>query len=106
MATAIVDPSAGNNFTAMPYTGHVAADFFMGVDGSYTNRFNRLAYPYSNWEIAAFFQDDFKVNDRLTLNLGLRYEYINPVQVTDHTMVGFDLANHKVALAGCGKMGV
>jgi len=97
-ATAIIDPSAGNDFTALPHTGHVAADFFMGVDGSYTNRFNRLAYPYSNWETAAFFQDDFKVNDRLTLNLGLRYEFINPVQVTDHSLVGFSLADHKVVL--------
>jgi hypothetical protein len=97
-ATAIVDPTAGNSFTAKPYTGHIAASFFLGVDGTYTNRFNRQSYPYSNWETAGFFQDDFKVNDRLILNLGLRYTYINPIQVTDHSLVGFDLTKHKVVL--------
>ena len=97
-ATALQDPTSGNTFTAAPYTGSTAADFFMGVDGTYSNRFNRSVYPYSNWEMSAFFQDDFKVNQRLTLNLGMRYEYINPTQVTDHSLIGFDLANKKVVL--------
>jgi hypothetical protein len=97
-ATSIIDPSAGNLFTPLPYSGHTAANFFLGMDGTYVNRFNRSAYPYSNWETSAFFQDDFKVTDRLTLNLGLRYEFINPVQVSDHSLVGFDVANDKVVL--------
>ncbi len=97
-ATALEDPTAGNTFTAAAFTGSTPADFFLGVDGTYTNRFNRSGYPYSNWELSAFFQDDFKVNARLTLNLGLRYEYINPAQVTDHSLIGFDPAADKVVL--------
>src|SRR5450432_104019 len=97
-ATSLQDPSAGNTYTAAPVTGSTAADFFLGMNGNYTNRFNRGVYPYTNWETAAYFQDDFRVTPRLTLNLGMRYEYINPVQVTDHSLVGFDMANKKVVL--------
>jgi hypothetical protein len=32
-----------------------------------------------SWELAEFFQDDIRVNNRLTLNLGLRYDTISPV---------------------------
>lgn len=108
-ATALENPGAGNIYTSTPFTGSAEADFFMGADGSYVNRFNRSFYPYSNWETASYIQDNFKVSPRLTLNLGLRYEYVNPLQVTDHSMVGFDVKNKAVvlgtSLANLEKMG-
>jgi carboxypeptidase family protein len=68
---------AGNFQFRGNVTGHAIADFLLGrMDsfdqgtGEYKN--NRATYA------AMFVQDDFKVNSRLTLNLGMRYEPTPP----------------------------
>ncbi len=55
--------------------GDAYADFLLGYPSAVTR-----AYPANNFGGQQtyeqfFFQDDVRVNDRLTLNLGLRYEY-------------------------------
>jgi hypothetical protein len=45
---------------------------------------------YSNGQYAAFFQDDWRVTPRLTLNLGLRYELISVVKERDGLEGNFD----------------
>jgi carboxypeptidase family protein len=57
------------------YTGHPFADFLIGLPRSVVR-----AYPADTFGGDAnyshfYFQDDLKVNNRLSLNLGLRYEY-------------------------------
>lgn len=41
----------------------------------------------TQWLYAGFFQDDWRVTPRLTLNLGLRYEYTTPIR-EDHNLLG------------------
>lgn len=41
-------------------------------------------------DIAGYFQDDWKVTRRLTLNLGLRYDYIGPLTDTKDRVGNFD----------------
>jgi hypothetical protein len=55
------------------------------VIGSGTNSLHNRANDFS-----AFFQDDWKATPRLTLNLGLRYDYFGPTTETDGHFVGFD----------------
>jgi hypothetical protein len=41
-------------------------------------------------DIGAYFQDDWKITRRLTLNLGLRYDYISPLTDTKDRVGNFD----------------
>jgi hypothetical protein len=71
-------------------TGNPFEDFLDGLTGlsaigSGTNSLHNRANDFS-----AFFQDDWKVTPRLTLNLGLRYDYFGPTTETHGHFVGFD----------------
>ena len=49
---------------------------------------------------SVFVQDDFKVNDRLTLNLGLRYEYVSPLVDVHDQQSNFDYQTGQIVVAG------
>ncbi|MBM3762353.1 MAG: hypothetical protein FJW36_19150 [Acidobacteria bacterium] len=60
--------------------GDSFASFLLGLPGG--GGTNRSFYPlfpfYQNWYHAFFFQDDYRVSRKLTLNLGLRYDINMP----------------------------
>ncbi len=68
------------------------ADFLLGMpptSASYVLK-TRPPMDVHNWEQGYFAQDDWKVNSRLTLNLGLRYDLITPFIEKNDILVNFD----------------
>ena len=61
------------------WTNHPTADFLLGLPNSTTRQVGvPLSYLFST-NYGFFAQDDFKVNSRFTVNLGLRYELPRPM---------------------------
>jgi hypothetical protein len=91
-----------NNFTNDPASNLGGSGMATLLTG-YVNSGGRgaLLEPYyqSNNEIAFFFQDDFKVNQRLTLNLGVRYEIYTPDIEDRDRLVNVDRVGLKLVYA-------
>lgn len=56
------------------FTGYEASEIVAGFPDYEIGQFNGL-YETHSWETGYFAQDDWRVNNRLTLNLGIRYDY-------------------------------
>jgi Carboxypeptidase regulatory-like domain/TonB dependent receptor len=67
-------------------------DFLLGMPGTTVSTVSdpRPAMDVHNWESGFFFQDTWKLTQRLTLNLGLRYELITPFIDANDLIANFD----------------
>lgn len=69
-------------------SGDPWASFLLGYPDSGATNYSAWRRTRSN-HISFFFQDDWKVNRRLTLNLGVRYEYDQPPTERDRRLSRF-----------------
>jgi hypothetical protein len=97
LATSLYDPTSGSAYGPTPFTGHNAANLHLGI-ATYQARFYRRFFRLLTGETSAYFQDNFKVNSRLTLNLGLRYEFNHPAKERDRSLVGFNPKTKAIVL--------
>jgi outer membrane receptor protein involved in Fe transport len=84
-----VAPTRGNLRFQNTFTGHAFADFLLG----YPNRAELTNVFVVNQELRSqsfFVQDDWKPTDHLTVNLGLRYDFMTPPTEKDNRMANFD----------------
>jgi hypothetical protein len=79
------------------------ADFMFGARSQYefanllvVNMRRRLQYAY--------LQDDFKLNQRLTLNLGLRYEFATPYYEAQNRLSNYDPVTNSIIQAKDGSL--
>ena len=61
-----------------------------------------LSEPWTHLQnrVGLFAQDDFKVTNNLTLNVGMRWEYTSPLVEVDDRQTNFDLATGRQLFAG------
>jgi Carboxypeptidase regulatory-like domain/TonB-dependent Receptor Plug Domain len=82
-------------------TSYNLADFLFGLP-SQVQLANWLVGNYRQRLYFLYAQDDFRVNSKLTLNLGLRWEYASPRWERDNVLSNFDPATNSMVPAKDG----
>jgi hypothetical protein len=88
-------PGQGNS-------GHPMASFLLGLPQTSSLETLRPIFGYRYTNFAWFAQDDWRVNSRLTLNLGMRYEIETPLVEVNNLQSTFDPARQAFVFAGQG----
>jgi len=79
------------NGQPVPATGFDFADFLLGLPQQTSAQFGGAEYFRGNyWDLYA--QDEWKMRANLTLNLGVRYEYVSPLTEISNLLVNLDLS--------------
>jgi hypothetical protein len=81
-------------------TGFDFADFLLGLPQQTSAQFGQNNYHFrgNSWDLYA--QDEWKIRSNLTLNLGVRYEYVSPYTEINNRIVNLDLSPGVLSLSG------
>jgi hypothetical protein len=84
-------------------TTYNLADFLFGLP-SQVQLANYLITNYRQHQYFLYAQDDYRVNSKLTLNLGLRWEFATPRWERDNVLTNFDPATNSLVRATNGSL--
>ncbi|MBL8215428.1 MAG: TonB-dependent receptor, partial [Bryobacterales bacterium] len=79
------------------------ADFLFGARSAYSLN-NQIVLNYRQRMHFLYLQDDWKVNDKLTLNIGARYEYATPQWDDQNRISNFDPVSNRLIQASSGSI--
>jgi hypothetical protein len=98
-----VNPLNGRDTYAGNFSGNALGDFIFGLRSKYelSTFFVTNLRQYMHF---AYVQDDFRVSPKLTLNLGLRYEFGSPQWDRDNHLSNFDPATGTMLIAKSGSL--
>jgi len=87
----------GGAFTGFPFSDFLLDQVSTKGRGSASDPWTQL-----HNRVALFFQDDYKVTPALTLNLGMRWAYTQPLVEKDNRQANFDLSTGQEIAASDG----
>jgi hypothetical protein len=79
------------------------ADFLVGARNQYELA-NFLVVNQRKQFYFTYLQDDFKLSNRLTFNLGLRYEFVTPFYERENRLSNYDPATNSIIQAKSGSL--
>ena len=94
---------AANCAIASDATSYNLADFMFGLPST-IQLGNDLVTNLRQHVHSLYLQDDWRVNEKLTLNLGLRWEFATPIWERDNLWSNFDPASNTLQRASSGSL--